>query len=293
MRSSGEVFVTSPESLAGRFPVQQAELATALAGADLRFISCLRWRTAPDWSIPARRLADTALFLPVMGDLQLDGPAGREALLPGDLAIIPHGVLSALGYAEGCRACTVLVLHLHLLTAWGTPWSHGGGRLVTRLGDHPRWVADLTRLAGLRQDHPVLGKAFGRLLAGRLLFEAALAGLQLPAPGRDLDPRLAAIVAQVQADPGAAPPITALARAAGIGPLRLRQLCRAGLGCSPKIFVDRLRLGRAAELLRAGVPVGEVARVCGFGTLRQLQVRFKAAFGVPPSAWASRCYLRL
>lgn len=293
MRSPGEVSVTATESLAGRFPVQQAELAAALAGADLRFISCLRWRTAPDWSIPARRVADTALFLPVTGALQLDGPVGREALRPGELAIIPHGVLSTLGYAEGCRACTVLVLHVHLLTAWGTPWPHAGGRLVTRLDDHPRWVADLTRLAGLAQDHPGLGKALARLLVGRLLTEAALAGHPLPAPGRDLDPRLATIVAQVQADPGAAPPITALARAAGIGPLRLRQLCHAGLGCSPKVFVDRLRLGRATELLRAGAPVGEVARVCGFGSLRQLQVRFKAAYGVPPSAWAAGGDLRL
>lgn len=287
MRSPGEEIVTAPESLTGRFAVQQAELAAALAAADLRFVSCLRWRVGPEWSIPKRRLADTFVFLPLDVALTVAGPAGAEALVPGRVAIIPHGVASTIRYVDGCRGGTVIALHAHLLTAWGAPWPYAGGSLVATLPEPVRWDADLTRLAGLAQDHPALGRALGRLLVSRLLTEAVLAGHPLPAPGRDLDPRLAAIVAQVQADPGGAPSIATLARAHGIGPLRLRQLCHAGLGCAPKAFVDRLRLARAAELLRAGAPVGEVARSCGFASRRQLQVRFKAAYGVPPSDWAT------
>lgn len=281
MRSSGEVSVTAPDSLAGRFPVCQADLATALAKADLRFVSCLLWRTAAGWSIPLRRLDDTFLFLPVSGAILFDGPAGSERLAPGGLAIIAPGVQHAAQHAPGHHTCSVLALHVHLLGAWPGE----AGTLVARLPEHRRWIADLSRLAGLAQDHPDLGAALGRLLVGRLLAEAVLAGHPLRPPARDIDPRLAAIIARVQSDPGATPPLGILARAQGIGPLRLRQLFRAGLNCSPKAFVDRLRLGRAAELLRAGRPVGEVARACGFGSLRQLQVRFKAAYGMPPSAW--------
>jgi AraC-like DNA-binding protein len=285
MRTPGEVSVTIPEDLAGRFPVRQAALATALAGASLTLVSCRRWRTDPAWSIPTRRLDDLFLFAPVQGSLVMSGPAGAEALEPGSIAIVPHGMTHAAGYAQGQRTCTVLAVHLHLSTAWGTPWTTSADRLVSPLTEAGRWHGELSRLAGILQDDAALGTALGQPLVRLLLLEAVLAGHPLHPPASDLDPRLAAIVAAVQADPGATPPIAALARSQGIGPLRLRQLFRAGLGCSPKTFVDRLRLARAASLLRSGRPVREVATACGYGTVRQLQVRFKAAHGTTPSAW--------
>ncbi|MCK6488172.1 MAG: AraC family transcriptional regulator [Planctomycetes bacterium] len=284
MRSPGEVSVTAPEDLSGRFRCLQAALATALAGAALSLVSCRRWRTDPAWSIPPRRLDDLFLFAPVRGALVMTGPAGPEPLAPGAIAIVPHGVAHAVAYAAGQRSCTVLAVHLHLTTAWGTPWATAADRLVSPLPDPGRWHADLARLAGIAQDDAALGAALGQTMLRHLLLDAVLAGHPLHPPASGLDPRLAAIIAALQADPGAAPPITALARSQGIGPLRLRQLFHAGLGCSPKAYVDRLRLARAQAQLRAGRPVGEVATACGYGTVRQLQVRFKAAFGITPSA---------
>lgn len=285
MRTPGEVSVTTPEDLSGRYPVRQASMATALAGASLSLVSCKRWRTDPTWSIPTRRLDDLFLFVPVHGCLVMSGPAGVESLAPGSIAIVPHGVEHAAAYASGQRACTVLAVHLHLTTTWGTPWTTAAERLVSRLPDAERWLDDLGRLAGIVQDDASLGAALAQPLLRHLLIETVLAGHPLQTPAANLDPRLAAIVATVQADPGAAPPISALARSQGIGPLRLRQLFHAGLGCSPKVFVDRLRLARAAALLRAGRPVAEVATACGYGTIRQLQARFKATHGTTPSAY--------
>lgn len=285
MRTPGEVFVTAPEDLAGRYPVQQGSLATALAGASLSLISCKRWRTDPAWFIPPRRLDNLYLFAPVSGSLVMSGPAGAEPLVPGSMAVVPHGVEHAADYAPGHRACTVLAVHLHLTTTWGTPWTTTAERLVSRLPDAERWLVDLGRLAGIVQDDAALGAALAQPLLRHLLIDAVLAGHPLQPPAANLDPRLAAIVATVQADPGAAPPISALASSQGIGPLRLRQLFHAGLGCSPKAFVDRLRLARAAALLRAGRPVAEVATACGYGTIRQLQARFKATHGTTPSAF--------
>lgn len=285
MRSSGEVSVTRTVDLAGRYPVRQAALASALAAADLRFVSCRLWRTAADWTIPHRVLHDTFIFVPVAGVIAMQGPAGPERLAPGSLALIPHGQRHAAAHDAGCRGCTVLALHVHVLTAWGTPWLGPAPRLVAPLADHRRWIADLQRLASLETG---LDAALGRLLIGRLLVETVLAGHPVVPPTQDLDPRLAAIVTRVHADPGEAPPITVLAREQGIGPLRLRQLFHAGLGCAPKTFVDHLRLAKAGALLQAGRPVAEVARLCGFTSLRQLQVRFKAAYGTTPSRWAER-----
>lgn len=285
MRSSGEVSVTRTVDLSGRYPVRQTALASALAAADLRFVSCRLWRTAADWSIPERVLHDTFLFVPVTGCITMHGAAGPECLKPGRIAIIPHGQRHAAEHGAGCTGCSVLAVHIHVLTPWGTPWLGTAPRLVTALPDHRRWIADLQRLGGLEAG---LDAALGRLLIGRLLVETVLGGHPVVPPAQDLDPRLAAIVTRVHADPGEAPPITALAREQGIGPLRLRQLFHAGLGCAPKTFVDRLRLAKAGALLQAGRPVAEVARICGFASLRQLQVRFKTAYGTTPSAWSGR-----
>jgi AraC-like DNA-binding protein len=286
MRSPGDVSITAPVDLAGRHPVVQADAATALAQAPCSLVSCLLWRTAADWSIPARSLDDLFLFLPVSGSLVLDGPGGREALSVGRLAIVPPRVQHAVAYGGRQRAAEILALHAHVTTAWGVPWPFPADRLVADLPDHRAWVARLERLAGLVADHVGLGAALGRGLVRQLLVEAVLAGHPVATPAAGLDPRLATIVARVQADPGATPAITDLARSQGVGPLRLRQLFHAGLGCSPKAFIDRLRLARAAEQLRVGRPVLQVARACGYGSIRQLQVRFKAAYGCTPSAWS-------
>jgi len=87
MRTRSEEIVTTVEDLAGRFPVRQPALATALAAAAVSLVSCKRWRTAPDWSIPARRVDDDFLFIPVHGRLVMNG----EALAPGMAAVVPHG----------------------------------------------------------------------------------------------------------------------------------------------------------------------------------------------------------
>ena len=287
MRSPGEGNITAPIDLAGRFAVLQPAAATAVAQATCRLLSCVLWRITAGWSIPRRRLSDLFLFLPVSGDLVVGGPAGSEALPVGSLAIIPPGVDHTAGFAIRVRGGRVLALHAHVTTAWGKPWPFPPDRLVVGLRDHQRWIDAGLRLAGLVADHPALGAALGRSLLRSLLAEAVLAGHPVDAPPTGVDPRIAAIIATVRADPGAAPPVTALARSQGIGPLRLRQLFQAGLGCSPKAFVDRLRLARAAELLQAGKPVAAVARACGYGTIRQLQVRFKVAYGCTPSAWAA------
>lgn len=288
MRTPREGIVTAPLRLAGRHAVRQVEAATALAQAPCRLVSCLLWRTAPDWSIPERTLDDLFLFLPVRGDLLASGSGGTAPLPAGSIAIVPPGAAHAMAYAGRHRTCTVLAVHAHVTTAAGMPWPFPADHLVARLPRHDLWTAELTRLASLCQDHPALAAAMGRSLIRQLLVEVVLAGHPIAMRTADLDPRLTAVVARLQGDPGAAPPVAELARSQGLGPLRLRQLFHAGLGCSPKTFVDRLRLARAAERLRAGDPVAAVARACGYGTVRQLQVRFKAAYGCTPSNWANR-----
>lgn len=47
-----------------------------------------------------------------------------------------------------------------------------------------------------------------------------------------------------------------------------------------------MRLERAAELLRAGVPVGEVALQTGFANSKYFSTLFKKHFGISPSKYS-------
>jgi AraC-like DNA-binding protein len=288
MRSSCAVSVTSPVDLGGRFPAQQTTAASQLTSATCSFLSCRLWRTGSHWSIPTRTLDHLFLFLPVAGDLVISSPSGRETLDRGRLAMVPPGVAHAIVHARGTRTCRVLAVHAQLTSATGEPWPLPDHPLVARLDDPALWIAQLTRLAGLCQDHPELGGTLGRLQIRSLLIDVVLGGHPMPATGRRIDPRLAAVIAQVRSDPAAGSSLSELARRQGIGPLRLRQLCHAGLGCSPKSLVDRLRLAHAAGRLHGGASVADTARSCGFASARQLQERFKRAYGCPPSRWRER-----
>ncbi len=56
-------------------------------------------------------------------------------------------------------------------------------------------------------------------------------------------------------------------------------------GVSFREFVVASRLKRAAELLRHGVPVGEVARRTGYGHASHFARAFRRLHGVSPSAY--------
>lgn len=98
---------------------------------------------------------------------------------------------------------------------------------------------------------------------------------------RRLLPMLAAMEAAVEE------PLSrsALAARAGITLRQLERLCSSQLGASVTEIYFRIRLDRAAELLRStGLSVTEVAIACGFKTAAHFSRRFSEHFGKPPAA---------
>jgi AraC-like DNA-binding protein len=76
-----------------------------------------------------------------------------------------------------------------------------------------------------------------------------------------------------------------LARAAGASPAHLSRLFTRELGEGPSHYLRRLRLDRAAALLRVGqANVTEAALAVGYASLGQFSRAFLAHHGVPPSA---------
>lgn len=100
-------------------------------------------------------------------------------------------------------------------------------------------------------------------------------------PGRW--PGLAAVVAQVRANPAAPVDGAGLARAAGLSPARFHAVFRAELGVTPMAFVRAVRLEEAARFLVAtDAKLARAAEATGFADAFHLSHAFKARFGVSP-----------
>jgi len=83
--------------------------------------------------------------------------------------------------------------------------------------------------------------------------------------------------------------ITSLARSLGLHPVYLAREFRRAIGCSPGDYLRHHRCERAAALLSSTrLPLAEIALQCGFADQSHLTRRFKAAFGVAPSAYRAR-----
>lgn len=89
--------------------------------------------------------------------------------------------------------------------------------------------------------------------------------------------------------PGRAPSVRELARAASLSPDHYGRLFRALNDCAPREWIQRARLQRAAQLLReTTLSISEIAAETGYADVFQFSRLFKRRMGLPPSRWRER-----
>ena len=76
-----------------------------------------------------------------------------------------------------------------------------------------------------------------------------------------------------------------IARELHIHPTYLHKLFRRETGCSVCEYLQRVRLERAGELLRGGLPLREVAQAVGIASPQYFSKLFKRAYGVTPGEY--------
>lgn len=82
--------------------------------------------------------------------------------------------------------------------------------------------------------------------------------------------------------------IPALARIVGCSPAHFIRTFRAVFGETPHRYLQRRRVERAMDLLRAGNSVTDVCFDVGFNSLGTFSRTFTAIVGVPPSVYRPR-----
>jgi AraC-like DNA-binding protein len=99
--------------------------------------------------------------------------------------------------------------------------------------------------------------------------------------------RVAQVVRSIDAGEAGAPTeLAALARIAGLSPYHFLRTFMEVTGSTPHQYLLRLRLRRAALLLKTGSrKIVEIAFDCGFGDLSNFNRAFRSEFGVSPRVY--------
>ncbi len=100
---------------------------------------------------------------------------------------------------------------------------------------------------------------------------------------------MAALLAQVEAQPAAAWTAAAMARRAGVGVSRLHALFRSEFDTTPRAWLSELRLKQVAEqLAQTDLPIAELAYRGGYADQSALTRAMKRATGLTPAAYRRR-----
>jgi AraC-like DNA-binding protein/mannose-6-phosphate isomerase-like protein (cupin superfamily) len=279
-------------------------------------VFCLAQMHRPwGFAVPARDVASFHLVLAGGGILEVEDEA-PVALETGDLAILPRGDAHVVRDEPSSPVTTIADLTPQSAETWELRGGGSGSRTELLCGGfvledaHPL-VLSLPRI--LRVDGPVEWvDASVRLLRGELpvcapgaeavvtrvtdvlLAQAIRAhllaqrddGAPLTALG---DPQIAAAVRLVHEEPERPWTVTELASKVALSRSAFSGRFRSLTGESPKRYVTRCRLARAAELLReTDMQLHEVARTCGYGSEVSLSRAFRRWFGTTPGGYRRR-----
>jgi AraC-like DNA-binding protein len=212
------------------------------------------------------------LVLPLAGRLRLD-IGGRERLLgQGQAAFVETGMRHTQASHERNRAL-VLDLDAHQVPL----------PLLERLAAQP-YLA-VAPAAWRLVDYMGLVLQGGPATTGQLQHWVPLLLDQLAGQAPRAASRLGALLAQVQADPGAPWTAERMAQQVHLSTSRLHALFRSELGRTPAAWLQQLRLERVREaLVTTNRPIAELALAAGYADQNALTRAMRRATGTTPAA---------
>lgn len=146
--------------------------------------------------------------------------------------------------------------------------------------------AELRRMVEVARKPARLGAELALNHLERVLILAD--ALNPEAGGSALDPRIGQaldIIAEHLAEPLAG---EALGQAVGLSRARFATLFARQVGRTPQVYIESLRLARAAQLLRSSPwQVAQIAQAVGFDDALYFSTRFRRRYGMPPTAYRS------
>lgn len=268
-------------------PTSSALLDHVLRTMQLTTQLCTLQKHERDYRLERRTVPDYNFIYVTRGHAVWVVEDVEHELRPHDLIIVPPGV-----WHHGfCRSQAITLGSLHVLAALPggqdvfallAPPLHRPVRPGSRFDGYFRaFMEEFSRPA--RADSEQMFPGWAHLIVSELFRDDHARGLLRPRPG---DPLVAALLTELEGLIDREVSLDALARRAGFSAQHLNRVFTRTLGTTPLKYLAKLRMQRAAELLRDGVlTINEIARRVGHADPDYFSRQFTAHFGVSASAY--------
>jgi AraC-like DNA-binding protein/quercetin dioxygenase-like cupin family protein len=264
-----------------------ALLDHALARMEVTTLLCTLQRHEQGYTMASRTLADYNFIYVTRGRVVWVVGGREHPLGPHDLVIVPPGVVH---HAYGLTpAVTLGSLHvLATLPGGQDVFALLGPPLRLRIEAHSHFdryfrgfIAEFAR-SGRSLREPML-PGWAHLITRELFLDTFRRGLLKP---RARDPLIAELLTELEQGIGSALSLSDLARRSGFSAQHLNRLFNRTLGTTPLRYLGRLRMERAAVLLREGrLTIGEISRRVGFRDPDYFSRQFSREFARSPAAY--------
>ncbi|MGN6571594.1 MAG: helix-turn-helix transcriptional regulator [Pseudolabrys sp.] len=236
------------------------------------------------------RHADVSIAVVTAGSFQYRTRQGAATLAPGSLLLGNAGACFECGHTHA-RGDRCLAFHYEPgffeAVAADVPGVRDAQFTKAALPALPA-LAPLVAEAEAARDNGDVGalEELALRLAGAVVSRQRGRGAIRRAPTARDEQRVTAALRRIEAAPQAPHGLAALARAAELSPFHFLRTFRHVTGLTPHQFVLRMRLNRAAMLVRRSTAaITDIAYDCGFNDLSTFNRRFRRLMGIPPGAW--------
>ncbi|MBL8992608.1 MAG: helix-turn-helix domain-containing protein [Spirochaetia bacterium] len=251
-----------------------------------QLLSCRIHQADARWKTGVRVLENHFILHTLSGRCTAKVEGKTFSMGAGNFLFISPGQKHSLGPGVPGAMPKNAALHFQVTDKLGIPVRDFFSKPVWKTAEPDLWKMRFQALAAASE------KDRGRLgewLLGMLFLDLEMSGYPFKIQTASGDPRIIRSLARIHASDTKPPSLSELATASGLGRAQFRRLFAKELRVTPKKFLERLQLSRAAELLLStDLRVKEVARRTGYDDEHHFQKRFRKAYGSSPGDFRLR-----
>ena len=244
------------------------------------------WKIARPWQVPERKIDDILIWIVKEGIFRCTVNGKTVLLEPGKGCIVPEYMSHSFEFEESCDSGEVFILHLHIRML-----SEENFSAVLRSEfftvPHPESVFEaLERAIALF----FFSRETALFCAGvpvyELLFTLAEKGMICRDGTNKSDLRIQKALEFIRLNYMQNIDIVDIASAVNLHEVQFRKLFKEQTGLTPHLYLNRVRLHHAVELLsHTTQPIHAIARQTGFNSESYFCLVFRKHYGVSPEKY--------
>jgi len=254
-----------------------------VSNMQLTVLNVSLWHCKDPWKVPTRRIGDNLILVVQNGSLEVNIAGESQKVNEGEFVLIPENVDHSYTFYNGCRECSIFILHVLPLYPIKGNFFSGFDRFFQEL-HYPSAIFYQLYL-GIAMRNYNQQKAFS-LVADcikQVFIETVMHG-HFVVPDKNQDhSRLKDAFMFIHGHYSENIGIRDIADAVGLKEVQFRKIFKHKTGMSPNAYLHRFRLLTSVRMLmRFNRPLKDIATSCGFNSLTYFCTSFKKYFKETP-----------